>query len=302
MWQQNLYDDYQYFLCVRICIQKSTSKYSFYPNNPGLCRVSVCSKRWKSSTVHGSLCVSTEVALLLSGLIICGSLNVTKMSVENWGKRNRPRWRVTVFLASSLNLATHCVPVSIHVVLQSDKATSDLDKGTKCVTSKAPDAKALLLLAISSKWYLAASWSSTCSWYSTSSTIRLWSVCGWVNTSWLSGISLSSLMSVALEGITAERAPPNSGRVWAALPPAHSMGSSEKNQNATPSTLTTSNKQHESYMYVDLIDNVIRSSKDGFPKKFFFFLHVILARVTLLPPTGRDAIKLDSGPTSTDTF
>lgn len=211
-------------MCLKVPMIKSVIRWSptvaVYPNSPESCRVRVCNKHWKSCTDHGSLCVSAEAALLLSGLILCGSLNVIRTSVENWGRRKRPRWRVTVFLASSLNLDTHCVPVSIQAELQSDRPSSDLDMDTTLVTSKAPGSKALLLPAMSSKWYLAASWSATWAWYSTISTIRLWSVCAWANTSWLSGISLSSLTSVVLWGRTADSAPPNRGWGWPALPAA----------------------------------------------------------------------------------
>lgn len=205
-----------------LCFTIREPELSLYPNSPGLCRVRVWTKRWKSCTVHDSLCVAAA-ALLLSGLMLCGSLKVIRTSVENWGRRSRPRWRVTVFLASSLNLDIHCVPVSIQQEQHSDSDSSALGTATTLVTSKAPGSKALLLPAISSKWYLTASCSATWPWYSTSSTMRLWSVCAWANTSWLSGISLRSLTSVALWGMTADSAPPKRGRGWWALLPAPCM-------------------------------------------------------------------------------
>lgn len=55
---------------------------------------------------------------------------------------------------SSLNLDTHCVPVSRKAELHSSRERSDLGKATTVLTSDVPGADALLLPVTSSKWYL----------------------------------------------------------------------------------------------------------------------------------------------------
>ncbi|TNN41697.1 hypothetical protein EYF80_048141 [Liparis tanakae] len=163
--------------------------------------VRVRNKRRKSCSVQrSSERVSAAAALLLSGSILCGSLKVIRTSVENRGSRSTARCSVTVFLASSLNLDTRCVPVSVQAEPQSARSSSDSHTRASPVTSNPePGCDALLLPAMSSN-----------------STIRLWSVRSCANTSWLSGISLSSLASLAPRGKTADSAPPNRGRDSAA--------------------------------------------------------------------------------------
>jgi hypothetical protein len=132
-----------------------------------------------------------------------GWLMESKRSVRYRGSRSNAWCSVTSF-------ATCCLPERNQASWQQplrDKFSKQRGCADSTCTVLAPCTR-----PASSKWYRAAA--SPCTWACSyrSSMIRLWSVTGWQETSWLSCTGRRSLTSMAPVGRMAEKASPNSGQ------------------------------------------------------------------------------------------